>query len=67
MNFPLSNMANREKTLVAKNDSPACEILKNAGINPETVLIFIGDRPVPDDFIVKKGEKFTVLEITSSG
>lgn len=60
-------MCMRERTLVSKNSGKVYTILQKMGINPETVLIFIEGRHVPDDFRVSKETRIVIKEITSGG
>jgi len=57
----------RRKCLTAQKTGSVSDILKGENVNPETVLVFLKDRPVPDDLRVRKGTKLKMLEITSSG
>lgn len=60
-------MPERKKIFTVKKGGVVFEVLKKSGINPETVLVFMNKKPIPDDFRVKKGDRLMILEITSSG
>lgn len=57
----------KNRILAAKSGGTAFEVIVKAGVNPETVLVFRGRRPIPDDLRLKKGDRLTLMAVTTSG
>jgi sulfur carrier protein ThiS len=60
-------MQARRKTFLVKSRGKVYDILVKSKMNPEVFLIFIGSKPIPDDFVAKKGDRLELVEITTSG
>lgn len=50
-----------------KNSSKISDLMERMDINPETVIVLKGDKPVPDTERLKQGDKIRLIDITSGG
>jgi sulfur carrier protein ThiS len=57
----------KKKTIQIHEKASIIEILNKLHIKPDTCLVLINNNPVPDDTIVRDGEKITIIEVTSGG
>ena len=58
---------NHEKTIDVKDNSSIQDVLKKLSLKADTCLTVIDNSPVPIDTILQKGQKITLVEVTSGG
>ncbi len=63
------NLTRRNETmkLELKEKSTVEDILKKINLKPDTVVVMIKNIPVPIDNIIKDGQEFTILQVSSGG
>ena len=58
---------NQEKTMEVKEHASIQDVLTKLSINADTCLTIIENTPVPIDTILQKGQRITLVEVTSGG